>query len=160
MSKDKITINLDKTSKLKFENVISGTEATAESFFEIPLSERMSIILKGKDIREDGKIISEIEIPPLKGFFNKSKLVENAKFNVKVSKSLFTPWEGILELKRPVEVDTCLKETSIEEKTGPIIQTSLSGVEEYLEEACGKSKKKNSKKKKKFKPSKLTNDYL
>jgi len=154
MSKDKITINLDKTSKLKFENVISGTEATAESFFEIPFSENMSIIIKGKDTRKDKKIISEIEIPPLKEFFNKSKIVENAKFNVKVSKSLFTPWKGILELKRPVEVDTCLKETTVEEQTGPVIQTSLSGVEEYLEEACSKSKKK------KFKASKLTNDYL
>jgi hypothetical protein len=153
MSKDKITINLDKSSKLKFENLITGTSSKPISFFSIPINDVMSLTIKGKDIREDGKLISEIEIPPLKDYFNESQVIEDVKLNIQVSKSFFTPWKGILEMKRPLEAKACLKEIveSNNEEECKIETVSIQKEEMNINESVDK---------KKFNAQKYTNDYI
>ena len=162
MSKNKITINLDKSSKLKFENVITGTDAKPSSFFIIPLDENIGLVIKGKDNVEGDKVISEISIPPLKDYIKKSKIVEDAKFNVQVSKSLFTPWKGILEMKLPLEVDSCLKEATIEEDNSLKVESTFQEVEEeeVVEEACNKKPKSKTTKKKFTGFAKLSEGYI
>ncbi len=118
-----IKINLNKSSTLKFENNIVGTDSKPTSFFSIPLDENLSLTIKGIDKSEDGKLITEINIPPLKEYYTKSQVIKEANLNIKVSKSLFTPWSGDIVLEMPMDVETCLKET-VEEHVEPNITTT------------------------------------
>ena len=157
MSKDKITINLDKSSKLKFENVVTGTSSKPISFFNIPISENLSLTIKGKDITDrEGKLISEIEIPPLKDYFKESQIIEDAKLNIQISKSFFTPWKGILEMKRPIEAKACLTEIIEDENKEELTEVKTVSIsqEELVEN------KTKSKCKKKFNVKKYANDYI
>lgn len=153
---NRIVLNLDKTSKLKFENKIIGTDSKPNSFFTIPITEKLSLSIKGNDKTEDGKLISEIEIPPLKEFFNESKIVKNAKLNIQVSKSLFESWVGEVEMNIPMRVETCLKESTEESSNEPNV--SLVAVEQsetdVVEESSFITKKK------KFKANNFANDYI
>ncbi len=154
---NEVKINLNKTSTLKFENNIVGTDSKPTSFFSIPIDENLSLTIKGNDISEDGKLITEISIPPLKDFYNKSQTIKEANLNIKVSKSLFTPWKGDVVLEMPMEVETCLKETIETKDIEP--EVKLESVQVTQEETITETNNTSAKKKGKFSAKKFKSDY-
>ena len=125
MAKPVLEINANKPTKLKFENVVTGTDSLPSSFLTIKINEDLSLQIRGKDKKEDNKLISEIIIPPVDEYFKKTTLTES-KLWIQVANSIFTPWKSDVKFIEPISVEACKFESdtmNLESETN--VTTSL-----------------------------------
>ena len=141
MDKPVLEIDVGKPTKLKFENIVTGSESIPSSFLTIKINENISLQIKGKDKKDNGKLISEIVIPPIGDYFKKTTLTET-KLWVKVSNSIFTPWKSKVKIIEPISVESCKFESEKENIQQPNVTLLEVKQEEGIVEKNNNMKKK------------------